>query len=106
MKQPIKTEHWFDKDGNPTGGISQATGILVSWQNGPLGRDENRKEPNGAFTETLIAIAIDKLEFYQKTKFKSDFNARAIYHLELALQSLQDRTADREARQVEGEYKL
>ena len=29
--------HWVDKDDNPAGGFFQSDGILISWQNGPLG---------------------------------------------------------------------
>jgi len=46
-----------DKDGNPTGGKVTGTGLLIEWQNGPLGRGADRKEPNGAFVETVIDAA-------------------------------------------------
>jgi hypothetical protein len=63
-----------------------------------------KRDPNGAFVEDVIAAAIDRIEFYQRGKFASDFNARALDHLTLALQELTARTADREARRVEGTH--
>ena len=47
-------EHWVDENGNPAGGITQGVGFTISWQNGPLGTGEERKEPNGAFVENVI----------------------------------------------------
>lgn len=91
-------------DGTPEGGIALAPGIKISWQNGPLGRDEDRKEPSGAFVETVIAIAKERLEFYQSTRFASPYNARAITALEDALASLNARTQEREVREVEGTH--
>ena len=48
--------HWVDKDDNPAGGFFQSDGILISWQNGPLGEvgTADRKDPNGAFVEDVI----------------------------------------------------
>jgi len=98
------SNHWSNKDGHPVGGCSYGTGFTVSWQNGPLGRGEDRKEPNGAFVETLINVVIDRIEYYQDSQFKSDYNARAIEHLNQALTALQERTKDREERNVEGTW--
>lgn len=98
-------EHWNDADGNPAGGITQGNGFTISWQNGPLGRGEVRKEPSGAFVEDVITAAKARIEYYQASRFACEHNAAAIAHLELALEVLNARTADREARQVEGEHK-
>ena len=54
------------------------------------------------FVKDVIAAAVDRIESYQGSRFKSDYNARALDHLTAALQSLHARTADREARGVEG----
>lgn len=48
MKQKITETHHLDTNGNPAGGRTIGTGIEIFWQNGPLGRGEDRKEPNGA----------------------------------------------------------
>lgn len=107
MQQEFTSHHELDENGNPAGGGSLARGISVSWQNGPLGRGEDRVEPNGAFVETVIAIAVDRLNFYQTGsdgKFACRENALAITKLEEALHWLNHRTAAREARQVEGTH--
>lgn len=106
MRQPIYSSHLTDSEGNPTGGTTSATGLAISWQNGPLGRGAEREEPNGCFTETVIVAAIDRLEFYQRGKYSCRENACAITKLQEALHWLQHRTAEREARAVEGLYKV
>ena len=104
MPTPFKATHKSDHDGNPTGGATESLGIVVVWQNGPLGRGAERAEPNGAFVETVIAIAVDRLQYYQSGKFRCRENALAITKLEEALHWLEHRTAAREARGVEGTH--
>jgi hypothetical protein len=104
MKQQISGKHLNDENGNPAGGTTSGTGISITWQNGPLGRDGERKEPNGAFVEGVIAAALDRLEYYQASKFKCRENALAITKLEEALHWCQHRTAKREERAVEGTH--
>lgn len=97
----------MDGDGNPTGGGIFGIGIDISWQNGPPRRGEERAEPNGAFVETVISAALQRIEFYQAAgggKFKCRENAIAITKLEEALLWLNKRTMEREARQVEGTH--
>ena len=93
-----------DANGNPAGGTVSGVGISISWQNGPLGRGEDRILPNGAFVETVIAAALQRIQYYQDSKFKCRENALAITKLEEALHWLNHRTAAREARQVEGTH--
>lgn len=91
--------------GCPAGGTTTATGLSITWQNGPLGRGAERKEPNGAFVETVILAAIDRLRFYQTAaegKFACHQNANAIEALVLARELLEERTKERELRGVEG----
>jgi len=95
-----------DSDGNPTGGNFEGTGLSIGWQNGPLGRGAERKDPNGAFVETVIFAAKQRIEFYQASKFNCRENAIAVTKLEEALMWLNKRTSDREGRQVEGEHKV
>lgn len=107
MRQSIKGIHNVDEKGNPAGGVSSGLGITITWQNGPLGRDGNRIEPNGAFVEGVIAAAIDRLTFYQEGaegKFKCRENALAITKLEEALHWMDHRTMARETRKVEGTH--
>lgn len=106
MQQEFYQEHWNDADGNPAGGVSTGMGFTISWQNGPLGRGPDRKQPNGAFVETLIDAVIGRLEFYQKSKLKSAHNEVALTHLIIALATLQARTASREIREVEGTHQV
>ena len=101
----ITSEHWRDREGNPAGGITQGVGLLISWQNGPLGRGALRRGRNGAFVEDVIAAVVDRMEEYQASPFSCTYNQVAIDHLHRALGSLEARTADREAREVEGTHK-
>lgn len=107
MLQPYDATNTTDDDGNPTGGSVWATGLQIDWQDGPLGRGEDRQEPNGAFVETVIAAAIQRLEFYNEAaggKFRCRENSLAITKLEEALHWLEHRTKERERRQVEGTH--
>ena len=96
-----------DVNGNPAGGSVKGTGLDIQWQNGPLGRieDGTRIEPNGAFVETVISAALQRIEYYQESKFNCRENAIAITKLEEALLWLNKRTMDREQRKVEGTHK-
>lgn len=106
MNQPIVGQHFNDEKGNPAGGTTTGRGISISWQNGPLGRSEDgsRIEPNGAFVEGVIAAAIDRIAYYQASKFNCRENALALTKLEEALHWLGARTAKREAQKVEGTH--
>jgi hypothetical protein len=104
MQQQFEAKNANDADGNPAGGSVVATGLDIRWQRGPLGRGGERIEPNGAFVETVIAAALQRIQYYQETRFKCRENAIAITKLEEALLWLNKRTTDREARQVEGTH--
>ena len=106
MKNGFFSEHWNDTEGRPGGGVSSGRGFVVSWQNGPLGREADRREPNGAFVEDVIAVVIDRLKVYQASEFACEANQRAIEALETAANVLDDRTKDRENRGVEGTHQL
>jgi hypothetical protein len=103
-----------DDEGNPAGGSVSGLGLAIVWQSGPiklvgatsLSLCGPRREPNGAFVEDVIAAAKQRLEHYQTSKFNCRENALAITKLEEALHWLQARTADREARGVEGSHEL
>ena len=107
MLDKFKAENLSDPNGNPHGGTVDGTGLSIKWQQGPLGRGEERQEPNGAFVETVIAAVVQRIEYYQTAqnkKFACRENAIAITKLEEALLWLNKRTQDREARQVEGTH--
>ena len=104
MLQQISGKHDVDGSGNPAGGTTTGTGISVSWQNGPLGRGAERKAPNGAFVEDVLAAVIGRIECYQDTQFNCQENADALSLCLQALARLQDRTRNREARGVEGTH--
>lgn len=104
MLQQIKEHHENDEQGNPAGGTTTGTGIEIHWQNGPLGRETERQEPNGAFVEGVIQSALGRLYYYQSSQFKCRENALAITKLEEALHWLNHRTRNREQRQVEGTH--
>jgi len=106
VQQPfLQMSNYVDESGNPTGGFVTAPGMTIVWQDGPLGRGEARKAPNGAFVETVIAAALVRLGHYQDSKFNCTENQQAIDHLRLALKSLESRTARRESAGVEGTHK-
>jgi hypothetical protein len=104
MLQDIVGKHETDENGMPAGGCTTGVGIDITWQNGPLGRGKDRKPPNGAFVEGVIAAAIDRIQWYQSSKFKCRENALAITKLEEALLWMQWRTIQREKREVEGTH--
>jgi len=109
MLGKFTAENDVDDKGNPTGGIVRGVGMAIDWQNGPLGRGADRQEPNGAFVETVIAAAKQRIEFYQSPngvpgRFNCRENAMAITKLDEALMWLNKRTQDREARDVEGTH--
>lgn len=105
MRQGFKSEHWNDPQGRPEGGTTFGVGFAIGWQHGPLGRGDDRKDPNGAFVEDIIAAARDRLAYYQQSEFASEHNAQAIKHLDVALELLDSRTRERERRGVEGTHK-
>lgn len=106
MQSRLTENHWSDANGNPAGGCSFGNGFAISWQNGPLGRDGDRIEPNGAFVEDVIRAVIGRIQFYEASKFASQYNKDAMGHLALALGHLQQRTIDREKRSVEGTHSV
>jgi hypothetical protein len=100
----VTSHHWSDESGIPAGGATFGRGFAISWQNGPLGRDPERQEPNGAFVEDIIIAAADRLEYYQRSRFVCQHNAEAMHHLAAALDWMNRRTAERESRKVEGTH--
>lgn len=106
MKDNFFSQHWSDVNGNPAGGVSSGKGVAISWQNGPLAVDGTRREPNGAFVETVLAMVADRIEFYEQSRFACKYNKEALFHIGEALRWLNDRTKDREVRNVEGTHEV
>lgn len=104
MKQEFDAENINDTDGNPAGGYVYGVGLQIDWQDGPLGRGEDRVEPNGTFVETVIAAAKQRIEYYNETQFRCRENSMAITKLDEALHWLEHRTKAREERAVEGTH--
>lgn len=74
----------------------------VNFQKGPI----KEHGVNGCHNEDLIQIVLDRLRGFQETEYKCRENAIAITKLEEALHWLGHRTAEREARGVEGTNKV
>ena len=104
MQAPFTAVNDRDENDNPAGGFAGGVGFSIEWQNGPLSVDGVRKEPNGAFVETIIAAAKQRIEEYQSTRFACDENERAIMYLGLALNELNARTQRRISAGVEGTH--
>ena len=104
MLQEFKARNHIDEKGNPAGGRVTSVGLIIDWQDGPLGRSPNREEANGAFVETVIAAALQRIQFYQDAGFKCIENVVAITHLKAALDVLDERTKSREVEGVEGTH--
>jgi hypothetical protein len=100
----VYSENYVDEAGNPAGGYVAGVGLAINWQLGPLAVDGERHEPNGAFVEGVIGAVIQRIEFYQGSKFHCLANAIALGHLRAALEVLNERTRDREDRGVEGTH--
>jgi hypothetical protein len=93
------SEFYTTDEGNPTGGNSTGEGYSITWQNGV-------QEPNGAILEDVLATCVERLQFFQESKFSSRENALAITHIQDALHWLNHRTIERRRRGVEGSYKV
>lgn len=104
MLGTFKTAYESDEQGRPAGGVTTGVGLRIEWQNGPLAVDGERKEPNGAFVETVIAAALHRIHYYQSTQFNCRENALAITKLEEALHWLEARTKRRTSQGVEGTH--
>jgi hypothetical protein len=106
MLDNFKSTNNKTPEGNPSGGDVTGVGLLIEWQDGPLGRGDQRKEPNGAFVETVIAAAAQRIEFYEKSKFACIENEMALSRLKEALWWLNQRSRKREQRKVEGTHSV
>lgn len=95
MIQNLEERHDVDSTGAPAGGRTTGPGVAIDWQNGPVGEA-------GAFVETVVQAAINRLQQFQSTRFKCREYSIAITKMEEAIHWLQARTSDREKRGISG----
>ena len=96
----------FDTSTNPSDPFvarhgAPAKHATVLFQNGPIAE----VGVNGVTHEALLAILIDRLEYFQAGPYASVYNEVALAHLTRAQKSLLDRTRERMDRGVEGTHK-
>ena len=83
------SEHFITEDKRPVGGYADGIGFTISWQRGPMKLNEKKELlPNGALAYDVVAAALDRLQFFQQTKYKSEDNKKAIKYLGRALAHL------------------
>ncbi len=110
--QPLSCHNNLDGE-NPTGGgvyddLHSEPKLTIEWQDGPRTPDAegNLAPSNGAFVEDVIYAALQRLQFFQESKYKTRENAIAITKLEEALMVLNLRRLDRANRSVEGKHEV
>lgn len=103
-----QSHHFKDHDGNPAGGHTYGPGFAIAWQNGPRGGPGATEmvAPNGAYVETIIEAALDRLRWFETSRFACDENKLAITHLTLALERMNHRRSERMHRGVLGSHSL
>lgn len=113
VQPTVKATNTVDKDENPTGGtvnlrIGERNALRVQWQDGPRGKGKDGKlgPSNGAFVEDVIWAALQRLEFFQASKYRDNANDVAISHLHQALGALNVRRQERAKRGVEGQHEV
>lgn len=82
------------------GGSSDLIG-LVNFQKGPR-HDEDSQQ--GIMDTDLLEIVRHRLQCFQAGPYSSEYNAKALEHLEIALMYLNRRVEDRIERNVLGTY--
>ena len=119
----LVAQNMVDENDNPTGGHvtlyvtrdgdEDYPAISISWQDGPRGTGETNADgspklddPNGAFVEDVLWAALQRLEFFNESKYRDRANSLAITHIEQALQALKDRQLERSFRNVEGKHEV
>lgn len=104
----IVSANSLDDNENPTGGSVKGVGLEIQWQDGPRGQEgtDELLPPNGAFVEDVLYAALQRLEFFNNSKFRCRENSLAITHIESALQVLKHRQVERSYRNVEGKHEV
>ena len=98
-----------DADGNPTGGetrifdpaalVDDDPLATIRWQNGilSLGR-------NGVLVEDLLEAALQRMQFFNDSKFRCRENSLAITHIQEAIMWLRERQRNRAKQGVQSSY--
>lgn len=114
----LQATNKLDENENPTGGDvslhvtksgdDEFPALIINWQDGPRGtaEDGTLTDPNGAFVEDVLWAALQRLEFFNNSKYRDRANSMAITHIEQALQALKDRQLERSHRNVEGKHEV
>ena len=102
----MDVNNFRDNDGNPAGGTASGVGFNITFQDGPMGQGPNKKFQNGAMVEDLLQVCLQRLRFFQESKLQCRQNSIAITKIEEAIHWLEDRTRDRESRDVKGTNKV
>lgn len=114
----IEATNELDEGDNPTGGFvdlhvgeDMAHVVKILWQDGPRGQADNAPtgilaDPNGAFVEDVLWVALQRLEFFNASKYRDRANSLTITHIEQALQALKYRQLERSHRNVEGKHEV
>ena len=91
--QGIVSKFYTDNAGAPAGGNTIGIGMHIEWQNGPLVVDGGPVPRNGAFVEDVLAALIQRIEYYQTTKYANESNTEALNALIEAQEALAMRIA-------------
>ena len=73
----------------------------IKFQKGPRNEDGSQQ---GVIDTDLLEIVRDRLKDFQAGEYKSEYNEKALEHIELALMYLNRRVEDRIERNVLGKY--
>ena len=117
VNEKLEARNRVDVDNNPTGGYARllvgdtyspdSEVLKVRWQDGPRGREDGTlAEPNGAFVEDVLWVALQRLEFFNEGKYRDRANSIAITKIEEALQALKNRQLERSYRGVEIKHEV
>lgn len=98
--QRLTLDNHTNDAGQPSGGSVTGLGISIHWQDGPLGENPE----NGAFVESVLHAAIQRIEYYQTTPLSCPENSYALTALGTAQAWLSRRTDARVARGVKGTH--
>ena len=74
MMQRLECSNKVDEDNNPTGGSVEGIGIEINWQDGPVGNGTKHNTANGAFVEGVIQAALQRIQFFENSKFACEEN--------------------------------
>lgn len=89
---------WSEAQDGTAARIDLGAGGFIKFQAGPV----KETGVNGTTIESVALVLIDRLEGFQRGAFANSYNAEAIAHFRAGVEALLRRTADREARGVEG----